>query len=147
MHFTGILDECLDHDSLVHIIEPPKPGDSRGYATRNNEQESNKIESFSHFSLRTLKQKTPPLFRETGFLAVSHNNLTERYRLFLGSFFIVKLESLYNVLADWLKSDHTTPCQKAQMLLDPTLRDTHTVITSIEIVECGACGAAAPGFQ
>ena len=45
------------------------------------------------------KQKTPPLFRETGFRTVSHNNLTGGY----GSFFIVKLESLYKFIADGFK--------------------------------------------
>jgi DNA replication protein DnaC len=38
-------------------------------------------------------------------------------RVFLGSFFIVKPESLYKVFADWLKSDDTTPCQKTQIRL------------------------------
>jgi hypothetical protein len=37
-----------------------------------------------------------------GFLAVSHRNLTEGYRLFLGSIFIVKLESLFKNLTDSL---------------------------------------------
>jgi len=99
----------------------------------------------SSFKIREIKN--PTSLSRNGVLGGSHSNLTEGYRLFLGSIFIVKLESLYKVLADWLKSDHTTPCQKTQMRLVLRLRDTHPVMDSAEIVERGACGAAAPGFQ
>jgi hypothetical protein len=52
-----------------------------------------------------LENKKPHISLEKrGVLAVSHRNLTEGYRLFLGSFFIVKLESLFQNLADNLKT-------------------------------------------